>query len=433
MALFVFHHRNGIPLSKSMVSLPGQNNDVSNPSLGLYLHVPFCASTCDFCAFYQEKPLRRSIERYLEGVERELASLDLGRSVEFVFWGGGTPGLLPAKDLYRLGRAMLEAVGRPREWSIEMAPSSVKPDKLKVLKELGVTRISMGVQSFNPELLKALGRQHNLQQIHRAYQWMQEEGFTNINLDLMFAIPGQSLEAWRADLQQAIELEPQHISTYCLTFEEDTALFFKLSQGRLSVDPEWDAALYKTTWEVLEQAGFAQYEISNFARPGYECLHNLNTWHMGEWIGLGPSAASQFRGRRFANPASLEDWLKGLEEGRPRRVDEVNLSETTLATDALIFGLRMNAGVDLMQLKERFPGLKKIPLEPFFEQFQSEGFVIFKEDRCLCLTQRGRLLADALALEIMEFCERESTAIDLIRTPDRLGIRGDDGLIPILT
>ena len=374
-------------------------------SLGLYLHVPFCASTCDFCAFYQEKPLRQSIEGYLEGMERELASLSLKSSVESAFWGGGTPGLLPAKDLYRLGRAMITAVGQPREWSVEMAPSSVRPDKLKVLRELGVTRISMGVQSFNPELLKALGRQHNLRQVHQAYQWMREEGFVNINLDLMFAIPGQSIEIWQADLQQAIQLEPEHISTYCLTFEEDTALFVKLSEGQVSVNPEWDAELYKTTWEVLEQAGFAQYEISNFARSGYECLHNLNTWRMGEWVGVGPAAASQLRGHRFANPASLEEWLKGLETGRPCRVDEVNLSDTTLATDALIFGLRMNAGVDLAQLRERFSVLGNFALGSFFERLQSEGFVVFEEERWVRLTKRGRLLADALALEIMEFFE----------------------------
>ncbi|QYY37486.1 radical SAM family heme chaperone HemW [Ruficoccus sp. ZRK36] len=373
--------------------------------LGLYVHVPFCARACDFCAFYQEAPRRGDIDRYLEGVASEAAAMLTGRPVETIFWGGGTPGLLPAEDLRRLGETLLKQLpGPPREWSVEMAPSAVKPDKAAALREIGVNRISMGVQSFDDALLDKLGRQHRANQIYRAWETLREAGFDNINLDLMFALPGQSREQWLADLNEAIRLAPEHISTYCLTFEEDTALWVKLSEGKLRRDVPQEAELYQLSWETLEAAGYAQYEVSNFARPGHACIHNLNTWKMTEWVGLGPSAASQLGGRRFANVANLDQWLAGIEKGLPARVDEVDLTPSILATDTLIFGLRMNAGVDLAKLEADWPDIDLSAVRPWAQTLVAEGLALL-EGNSLRLTPEGRLLADRVGADALELLE----------------------------
>src|SRR4051812_5446923 len=284
-----------------MSGLATEQDKASSESvpLGVYVHVPFCASTCDFCAFYQTVPSGDAVADFLSGIAREATLVEWPRPVSTVFWGGGTPGLLAPRDLARLAEIVRERCGgAPREWTVELAPASVTPERLAVLRDAGVTRVSMGVQSFQPALLDALGRAHTREQIDRAYERVRAAGFPSVNLDLMFALPGQTAEEWAADVREAVALAPDHLSTYCLTFEEDTALWVKLSQGRVKLDLEHEARLYEATWAQLAEAGYAQYEVSNFARPDHRCRHNLNTWRMHEWIGLGPSAASQHAGSR---------------------------------------------------------------------------------------------------------------------------------------
>ncbi len=376
------------------------------PQPGVYCHVPFCATTCDFCAFYQEKPKRGDIDRYLAAMEREFELAEWGGAKPAtVFWGGGTPGLLPARDLERLGRALLRHLPEPPvEWTVELAPSTVKADKVRALRGLGVTRFSLGLQSFQPDLLERLGRQHSPAVGLKAYEVLRAEGCGNVNVDLIFGVPGQDLASWRADMEDAVRLAPEHISTYCLTFEEDTALFIKLSEGKVSRDIERDARLYEDTWAALEAAGFAQYEISNFARPGRECIHNVNTWRMGEWLGFGPSAASQWRGRRFANPPDLRRWLASVEAGVPERVDVVTLSPETLLADALVFGLRMTAGVDLDELEARFPSGMSVRNLPLWGRLAEEG-LLERAGARVRLTLAGRLVADQVGVAVLEALE----------------------------
>jgi oxygen-independent coproporphyrinogen-3 oxidase len=373
------------------------------PALGLYLHVPFCASTCDYCAFYQTQPTAAGVRRFLAGAAREGELVAWNRPVDTVFWGGGTPGLLSVPALTELGRVVRRhSGGLPAEWSVEMAPASVNTQRLAVLKEAGVTRISLGVQSFQPALLAALGRRHTLAQALRAFDLVRTAGFSSVNLDLIFAIPNQGLEEWRADLDAAVRLAPDHISAYCLTFEEDTALFVKLSQGRLHRDMDQETVFYTEAWERLEAAGYAQYEVSNFARPGHQCQHNLNTWRMEEWVGLGPSATSQFGGWRSSNVADLGQWLTEVAAGRRALVDRVELTPRVLAEDSLIFGLRMNDGVDLPSLRTRFPTAPWENVNELAGRLAEEGLAIMAGDGRLQLTLRGRLLADAVGTEIME-------------------------------
>ena len=370
------------------------------PATALYLHVPFCASSCDFCSFYQEQPKRADLDRYLAAIERELELHPPGR-VETAFWGGGTPGLLPADDLRRLGHAMTRAAGRPDEWTVELAPSSVRADKLAALKELGVTRVSMGVQSFDDATLDALGRRHSPKQIMEAWELIQAAGFASRNLDLIFAIPGQDERRWTDDLARAMALGPDHLSTYCLTFEEDTAMFVKLSQGKVKLDRELEARLYRRTWETLEAGGYAQYETSNFARPGHACRHNLITWEMGSWIGYGPSAASQWNRRRWTNPANLDAWTKGIEAGAPVLEQVKDLTAAELLCDALVFGLRLNAGVEPRALAARFATPLPLRVESLFVDLADEGLLQFDGPR-VRLTGEGRMRADAVGVEILE-------------------------------
>jgi oxygen-independent coproporphyrinogen-3 oxidase len=366
----------------------------------LYLHVPFCASSCDFCSFYQEQPKRGEIDRYLAAIEREMELHPPGR-VETAFWGGGTPGLLPADDLRRLGHAMTKAAGKPGEWTVELAPSSVRADKLAALKEIGVTRVSMGVQSFDDATLDALGRRHSPKQIMEAWELIEAAGFASRNLDLIFAIPGQDEKRWTDDLARAMELNPDHLSTYCLTFEEDTAMFVKLSQGKVKIDRELEAFLYRRTWETLEAGGYSQYETSNFARPGHACRHNLITWEMGSWIGYGPSASSQWGHVRWTNPANLDQWVKGIEAGQPVREQAKALSARDLLCDALVFGLRLNEGVDLFALAKRFETPVPQGVRDLFADLVEENLMELAGTR-FRLNGEGRLRADAVGVAVLE-------------------------------
>ena len=377
--------------------------------LGLYAHVPFCASTCDFCAFYQTTPTADAVRRFLAGIEQEAELVEWTRPVTTVFWGGGTPGLLAPDDLARLAAACARCGGAPREWTVELAPASVTEARLAALRAAGVTRVSMGAQSFQPALLEGLGRMHTREQIYRAYERIRAAGFASVNLDLMFALPGQTEAEWAADVREAVALAPDHLSTYCLTFEEDTKLWVKLSQGRVKLDPENEVRLYEATWAQLAAAGYAQYEVSNFARPGHECRHNLNTWRMNEWVGLGPSAASQHAGWRGANVADLEKWLADIRRGQRVTEDRVALTPALLAEDALIFGLRMNDGVDLAPWRTRVPEAPWSAVEALLDRLAEEGFAV-RDGTRVRLTDRGRMLADSVGAEMMGAFAREHAA-----------------------
>ncbi len=391
-------------MEKSLTAgaLPEQEK-AETPALGLYLHVPFCATTCEYCAFFQVRPEGDDLGRFLRDIDTELALVPGLLPVQTVFWGGGTPGLLPAKHLAELCASVRgKLVAAPLEWSVEMAPGTVTRDRLAALRDGGVTRISLGVQSLQPGLLEALGRRHSREQALRAYELVRAAGFASVNLDLIFAVPGQDSECWIRDLEAAIALAPDHISTYCLTFEEDTALFVKLSQGKVKPDAEKEAAFYEATWDTLGSAGFAQYEISNYARPGHACRHNLATWGMQEWLGFGPAAASQHGGWRYQNPPNLPAWRDDIAAGRRGTAERVALCPELLAADALIFGLRCNAGVDLAVTQRRFPAPAWPGYRALAARLVGEGLGEWAAPEVLRLTRRGRLLADSVGTAVLE-------------------------------
>jgi len=362
-------------------------------SLGLYVHVPFCPNACGYCHFYKCRPTASSVKRFLEQISLEYErwrNVWEVRPFETLYWGGGSPSCLDVDALRALGR-LCPTTEHLKEWTVEVSPTSITEEKLHILKNLGVNRLSLGVQSFNAHTLQKLGRRQMPQQVYRAYEQMRAVGFKNINLDLIFPPDFTSLEVWKADLEAAIALHPEHLSTYCLTYENEAGAF--TPEAYKSVDNDREADFYRFTWEFLEQNGYRHYEVSNFARPGYECRHNINTWRMQEWLGWGPAAASQFNGRRFQNPCS-SDYASG------NTIENVSLTEEDLCKDCLIFGLRMCDGVDLNELQRRFPkGNLKI-YQPLWERFEREGWVVF-ENNCVRCTAKGLLLADGLASELL--------------------------------
>jgi len=371
--------------------------------LGLYVHVPFCATTCDFCAFVQSKPDRPQIVRFLDAVDRESRrfSSQVNRSVDTIFWGGGTPGLLLPKDLKQLGEIMLRdwVDATPVEWTVEMAPATVNPAKRKTLKQLGVNRISMGVQSFDDATLEIMRRQHSVNQVRRAYDWIRDAVFEHVNLDMIIAFPGQSESQLLDDLEKAVQLDPDHLSTYCLTFEEDTPLYAKMMKGIYKPDSDREAQLYESTWNYLGSRGYRQYEVSNFAKPGHHSVHNLNTWRMHEWIGLGPSASSQHDWKRWTGNPDFNLWEQGIEDGTTD-VDRVELNRTDLLSDCWIFGLRTNEGVRFEDLHTRFGPEATEAYWPLLRRLVQEGLAEMDSER-VCLTMEGRLKADAIGVELL--------------------------------
>jgi oxygen-independent coproporphyrinogen-3 oxidase len=360
----------------------------------LYVHVPFCAAKCNYCAFYSEAGSAAKMEGYVEAVLRELGGFAPQLAPRTIFFGGGTPSLLPVP----LMRRVLEAVGktcsasRPSEWTIECNPSTVSSGKAKLFHEFGVNRISMGVQSLDDELLEKLGRVHSVSAAIGSYEKLRAAGFDNINLDLMFGLPGQTMDHWRGTLRKTLELQPEHISTYCLILEEDTHFWSQLQEGLIKPDEEQELAMYQTAIETLAAAGYHQYEISNFAKPGRECAHNIAYWEGKDYIGLGPSACSTIGNQRWQNAPDTDRYVAATCKGERALAYEEPLTPELRAAERAAFGMRMNAGVPAKLVQGRWD--KEIA------ELLSAELVQWRDDR-LTPTARGILFADEVAAQFV--------------------------------
>jgi oxygen-independent coproporphyrinogen-3 oxidase len=357
----------------------------------LYVHIPFCPKVCPYCSFYKEASDRNKTQRFLDSVLLELDRRQESCALrpETIFFGGGTPSALSTPQLeYLLSglSARLDLSGL-REWTLEMNPATVSLEKARVLRGLGVNRISMGVQSWDERLLKVLGRVHDATQARRSYEILREAGFENVNLDLIFGVPTQTPELWRDSLAQTIALQPEHISAYCLTYEEDTQFFARFQKGELTQDVEVDAELFETTMDTLGAAGYAQYEISNYARPGRECAHNLAYWLGRDYLGLGPSAFSTVGPRRWQNVADTTTYCDRIQAGSFAESFVEELTVETRASEVAAFSLRTDRGMDAHLTSDWNEEL---------ERFEADGFLRKANGRWL-LTRRGKLVADELA------------------------------------
>jgi oxygen-independent coproporphyrinogen-3 oxidase len=348
-----------------MVELP------ASPIDSLYVHVPFCAQKCSYCAFYSEASSGELVNRFVSALIREMELVADDVEPRTVFFGGGTPSLLTLRHWEQLFRAMqrLNLLGAA-EWTVECNPATVSLDKARLLRSFGVNRISMGVQSLNAQLLERLGRVHSREMVFKSFDILRQAGFDNVNLDLMFAIPGQTIEVWRETLAEAIALGSEHLSTYEVIYEEDTVLFAQLKAGEFDQDEDLACEMYDQLVERAVSAGFHQYEIANFARtmplcsavatrtdspfgiqhsaldhvPAFACQHNVNYWRAGSFYGLGPSATTYVRGVRTRNWANTQLYCEQLESGRRAIESCEQLAPLARAGETAAFGLRMIAG-----------------------------------------------------------------------------------------
>lgn len=323
----------------------------------LYVHVPFCAQKCAYCAFYSEPSGGDLINRYVGALVREMELVAYDLRPATIFFGGGTPSLLNLRQWEELLRAMgrLNLLGAD-EFTIECNPATVSAEKARLLREYGVNRISMGVQSLDEALLDRLGRVHTRDMVFRSFDTLRQAGFDNLNLDLMFAIPGQTLEVWRATLREATALGSEHLSSYEVIYEDDTPLFAQMKAGEFDVNEDLACAMYDELLEHARHAAFEQYEIANFARhkspnrplgediPSHACRHNVNYWRGGEFYGLGPSATGLVRGIRTKNWSNTQLYCEQLERGQRAIESREVLPPLARAGETAAFGLRMVAG-----------------------------------------------------------------------------------------
>ncbi len=362
-----------------------------------YVHVPFCAHHCGYCNFTLIAGRDDLIDRYITALERELALLEYPREVDTLFLGGGTPSHLSPSQLQRLLTIVLKwfPLADGGEFSVEANPIDMVPSRVEVLAAHGVTRISLGVQSFNTEKLEVLERDHNAGIVSQAVQHLRSAAM-NVSLDLIFAVPGESLATWRDDLAAAVELAPDHLSTYGLTYERGAPFWSKVNAGTMkAVNEETEREMYLEAIQSLEAAGFEHYEVSNFARPGSRCRHNEVYWHGDEYFAAGPGAARYVDGRREVNHRSTTTWMKRVSIGESAIAESETLGPEDRAREALVLAMRRLEGVQLGEFAERFGFEVESLVGPGLSDFLREGLLETNEEH-LRLTQKGLLVSDSL-------------------------------------
>ena len=323
--------------------------------LELYIHIPFCVKKCQYCDFLSGPSDQETRDRYIEALLVEIKAVQNAERYEIVsvFIGGGTPSVLKAEAI----ASVMEAIYRKFSFSadaevtIEANPGTVDLEKLTIYRRTGINRLSLGLQSTDPDELKMLGRIHSYEDFIQSYHQAREAGFDNINIDMMFAIPGQSGEAWRQHLHQVAELNPEHISAYSLIIEEGTPF----AQRELDLpDEDTEYQMYEDTVAVLEEYGYQQYEISNYAKKEHACRHNIGYWKGTEYLGLGLGASSLYEGKRFSNTAKMKEYLKFSGSAECIRKDVVELSRKDRIEEFMYLGLRMTEGISEMDFEQNF-------------------------------------------------------------------------------
>ena len=367
-----------------------------------YIHVPFCVHRCGYCDFTLVAGRDELMGDYLRAIEIELSRVEGRPKLETLFFGGGTPTHLPPDSL----RALIELI-RSRfdfapdlEFSVEGNPADLSDETLGVLFEAGVNRLSLGAQSFDDAMLKTLERDHQAADIADCIARAQAS-IPNISLDLIFAVPGQSLDLWQQTLDQAIALQPTHLSTYGLTFEKGTAFWTRREHGELQqADEELERDMYALAMDKLEAAGLAQYEISSFARSGFRCRHNQVYWNGGEFFGFGPGAASYLDGQRILNHRSVTTWLKRTLAAESAVGEVESLSPEDRARELLVLGLRQTDGIDSADFAQRSGVEVRALAGEALDRLLKQGLLEEAAGR-IQLTLEGRFLADSVAGELL--------------------------------
>ncbi len=368
----------------------------SGSDAGLYIHVPFCRTKCRHCGFYSRPIAEHDADAVIGAMIAEMKRHELGEGIGTIYVGGGSPSCLAPEHLLRLVGYATERCPAATEFTVEINPGQVDGELLLSLRKAGVNRISIGAQSFIQRELDFLGRGHNVDCISQAVQQARTAGFDNVSLDLIFAVPGSSLDSWKYNLRAAIALAADHISAYSLTYEEGTPLAGDVAARLVEpVDEDTDRAMYELTIDELAQAGLDQYEISNFARAGFECRHNLNYWANGSYVGIGPGAASYLMGTRSTNFADISKYVRAITNGASVAESSETLAGRQRACETAILNLRRRCGIDLAEFKSR-TGFDAMELfaEPI-RTYQEQGLIERNIAR-IFLSRQALGIADAI-------------------------------------
>ena len=369
--------------------------------LELYVHIPFCVRKCQYFDFLSGPSDEETKDRYIEALLKEIRAAEHTEDYEIVsvFIGGGTPSALKAEAIASIMRTLQEKFFfcEDAEVTIEANPGTVDPEKLTIYRNVGINRLSLGLQSTDAEELKLLGRIHSYEEFLKSYEWAREAGFSNINIDLMFAIPGQTGEAWRQHLYQVAELNPEHISAYSLIIEEGTPF---AEQNLDLPDEDTEYQMYEDTAEILERYGYRQYEISNYAKQGYMCRHNAGYWQRLEYLGFGLGASSLYGGMRFSNTHQMQEYLKESRNPDQIRKDVTVLSRNEQIEEFMFLGLRMTEGISEKKFEENFNVRLMDIYGDILQKYEETGFMEHIETKWR-LTRKGihvsnHILADFL-------------------------------------
>ena len=373
--------------------------------ISLYIHIPFCAQKClycDFPSFARKDHLRKA---YIEALNKEIISLREKHNnleINTIFIGGGTPSVLEANELECLLKEVAKLnMAKDIEYSMECNPGNLTEEKLEVMKKYGVNRISMGLQAKQDNLLKGLGRIHNYKTFKENFLLAKKVGFNNINVDLMFGLPNQSLNEWEETLREIISLEPAHISAYSLIIEEGTAFYNLYENDKLKLPTEEEERkMYHLAKKILEENGFNQYEISNYAKEGKECRHNLAYWNMDNWIGVGSAAASYINGKRIKNISSVEEYINFIKDKGEAVEEIINNSKNDNMEEFMFMGLRKINGIDENEFKNRFSMNINDVYGEILNKYIDEGLLIRDSGR-IFLSEKGIEISNVIMADFL--------------------------------
>lgn len=366
-------------------------------AIALYIHVPFCRRKCPYCSFVSYDYREADIPLYLSTLKNELGRRAGGECISSIYFGGGTPSLLPSEHIGDLlsTTSSLFTVNKAAEITIEANPGTISQRYLTAIRQLGVNRLSLGVQSMNNTELRLLGRIHTGEDVREAVRFARGSGFENLSLDLIYGLPGQTLADWQHSLDEVMAMEPEHLSLYALTLETDTPMWQAIKEGSLpDIDPDLSADQYELAEDLLAAHGYRHYEISNWALAGRECRHNQTYWQNWPYLGIGVAAHSYLEGHRLANTKSLDEYLadfSGNSSPAPE-MDEKISPELELA-ETVILGLRLCEGIDMDKMQRRFSLDVLAHYRRQLEAMVAAG-LLEQTDRHIKLTRRGRLLSN---------------------------------------
>lgn len=369
----------------------------------LYIHIPFCARKCRYCDFNSIVSESKTIDRYLHAIEKELSVLRDRYVFNTVYIGGGTPSILSEVQLEKLLQSVIRYIpsSEIREYTVEANPGTLNANKIGVLKEYLVNRISLGAQSFQDRQLQFLGRIHSSNDARNAFDLLREAGFENINIDLIFGCPEQSIDDWEKDLKTVVELSPEHISTYALTYEEGTLLTRDLEEAVIhKLDECVELEMYKTAIRYLTRNGYNHYEISNFAHDGSECVHNHVYWKNMGYVGVGAGAFSFIDGVRTSNEKDVLKYIDGINENKNVKSFREKLELDQFASETVVMALRLRQGISNTDFYERFGYTIEDQFGDQMNRLAKYGFVSYENER-LKLTEKGLFVADTVMTEFI--------------------------------